>query len=154
MGRGASYWDVVDPIWEAISIYDGDDVFLEQYRSVTLKQQVLFATHWAQSEIRNGGLHQFFSNSTGVLAPEAVAGYRALGMPKCAGVVETAMKFFGDPYSRDRETRNAALSKYESQHPDDWDPFEQLTDDFFDVIDAESGGYEATATQYAFGDAV
>ncbi|WP_369973953.1 DUF4375 domain-containing protein [Polaromonas sp. SP1] len=30
----------------------------------------LFAVHWCQSEICNGGFMQFFANSTGVLAPE------------------------------------------------------------------------------------
>jgi hypothetical protein len=149
MEPGEKYWNEIEHIWEQISIYDGPEVFLKQYSQVTPKQQILFASHWAQSEIRNGGLHQFFSNSTGVLAPEAVAGYRALKMPECALVIEKAMRFFGPSYPRDSEKRNESLDAYENEHEEEWDPFVEMDDSFFDLIDEEAGGYLAAADSLA-----
>jgi hypothetical protein len=39
--------------------------FVDVFQKLTDKQKVLFASHWAQSEIMNGGLGQFFANKTG-----------------------------------------------------------------------------------------
>jgi hypothetical protein len=69
-----SYWDLVEPVWDEINIYDGPDVFLETFQKVPLKIGYLYAVHFCQSEVCNGGFGQFFFNSTGVLAPEAVRG--------------------------------------------------------------------------------
>ena len=97
-----TYWRLVGPIWKKVSIYYGGDVFLRGYAEISDKQKIVLSTHWAQSEIGNGGLRQFFWNSTGVLAPEAVQGFRALGMVRIASVIEEAMMFFESPYPRDR----------------------------------------------------
>ena len=148
-----SNWDVLEPAWDAVSIYDGGAVFLEQYQRVTFRQQVLFATHWAMSEICNGGHHQFFSNSTGVLAPEASAGFRILGMQACSAAIESAIAFFGNPFPRDRETRTRKLGEYQGSHSRSWDPFQEQDDNFFDHIHTECGGFEAVATRFAFGSA-
>ena len=67
-----SYWRLLEPIWDSVSIYDGPKTFLRQYRRLPRAVGHLFAAHWCQSEICNGGFHQFFGNSTGVLAPEAM----------------------------------------------------------------------------------
>ena len=152
MNNSKTYWSLLEPIWALVSIYDGKDAFLSQLKTVTPKQKVLFATHWAQSEIRNGGMHQFFSNSSGVLAPEAVFGYRALGMERCANTIVEAMRFFGDEYPREREPRCRELDRYEENHPDDWDPFERLDDVFLDSINSECGGFESAATRFAYDD--
>lgn len=144
-----SYWRFVDPIWDTVSIYDGGDTFLEQISKVTEKQKVLFSSHWAQSEICNGGLHQFFSNSTGVLAPEAVEAFKVIGMPTCSNVIADAMKFFGKEYLRDRNQRDEKLAEYENQNDEHWDPFCELDNIFFDSIEEENGGFEIAADNYA-----
>ncbi len=106
-----SYWDLVEPVWKKISIYDGPEAFLSQFRSFPAVPGNLFAAHWCQSEVRNGGLHQFFSNSTGVLAPEALSGFQAIGLTEWATILDEAMRFFGPSYPRDRETRIAVLAE-------------------------------------------
>ena len=120
-----SYWRFVEPVWDAISIYDGGKVFLEQFSNATEKQQVLFAAHWAQSEILNGGLGQFFSNPTGVLAPEAVVAFFKLGMPKCATAIENAMLFFGEPYPREEIIRQNKLEGFLDKFGEDVIPLEE-----------------------------
>lgn len=102
------YWKLVEPIWDTVSIYDGGEAFLEQFAVAPQPSQVLFAAHWTQSEVLNGGFGQYFSNSTGVLAPEAVWAFRVLGMPRTAAAVEQAMAFFGSPYPRERGPREDA----------------------------------------------
>lgn len=71
-----SYWRLVEPIWDTVSIYHGPKAFLEQFEAAPEASRTLFAAHWCQSEIDNGGLYQFFCNSTGVLALEAAEAFR------------------------------------------------------------------------------
>ncbi len=149
MKPGQLYWSLVDPIWDAISIYDGAEIFLKQFQASPPASRTLFAAHWCQSEVRNGGLHQFFGNSTGVLAPEAVSAFESIGMPKTAAVVAEAMAWFGPAYPRDREVREDLLGSYENEDPDEWNPFEALDDRFFELIESENGGFVAAADRYA-----
>ena len=143
------YWRYVEPIWDTVSIYDGGDVFLKQFSQATEKQKTLFAAHWTQSEIRNGGLGQFFSNPTGVLAPEAVAAFRELGMPNCADTLNKAMKFFGKTYPRDRSIRESVLEEFYETHGEDSIPLEEFEDKIATEIDDENGGFDEAANKYA-----
>jgi hypothetical protein len=59
MRRAPGYWDLVDPYWEKVSIYDGGDVFLLEYKKLPTASKHLFAAHWLQSEVNNGGFGQF-----------------------------------------------------------------------------------------------
>jgi hypothetical protein len=135
-----SYWRFVEPVWDAISIYDGGKVFLDQFSNATEKQQVLFASHWAQSEILDGGLGLFFCNSAGILA---------LGMPKCAKAIEHAMLFFGEPYPREHAIRQNKLEEFFDQFGEDSIPLEEYEDIIASEIETENGGFEATADAYA-----
>jgi hypothetical protein len=146
------YWEHVEPFWETVSIYDGPEAFLERFTEVPEHAAHLFALHWCASEICNGGFHQFFFNSTGVLAPEAVAGFKAIGMPQTAAVVAVAMASFGDPYPRDREERQDALDALDPENAgaDGWDsPFSDLDNRFYDLLGRENGGMEKAAERYA-----
>lgn len=143
------YWRYVEPIWDSVSIYDGGEVFLREFNKATEKQRVLFATHWAQSEIMNGGLGQFFSNSTGVLAPEAVEGFKKLGMPKCASILSEAMKFFGNDYPRERYVRESALESFYQEFGDDAIPMNEHEDAIITEIEEENGGFWDAANNYA-----
>jgi hypothetical protein len=84
-----------------------------------------------RTEVCNGGFHQFFSNSTGVLAPEAVEAYRAIGIPEWAEIVAEAMQFFGEPYPRERFDRELPERTY-GEDREEWDPFYALDERFYD----------------------
>ncbi|MBB4128355.1 hypothetical protein GGR77_003682 [Xanthomonas translucens] len=147
------YWSLVEPIWETVSIYDGADVFLEQYKASPDKSRILFAAHWCQSEINNGGFEQFFSNSTGVLAPEGVQAFRTIGMPQTAALIEQAMAAFGPTYPRDRDEREEALEAiWNAAGDDEAGPFGHLDDLFFDLVETENGGFRSAADSYATSD--
>ena len=138
-----SYWSLVESFWEEINIYDGPEVFNRTYLAVPETSRLLFAAHFAQSEICNGGFRQFFYNSTGVLGPEALDGFRRIGMEETADTVAKAMECLGQPYPRDREERKEKLSTLNV------DDLNQLDDKFFDLIDTENGGFEAAADRFA-----
>ncbi len=49
--------------------------------------QLLIATDYGKSDIENGGFHQFFSNPTGVLAPEMIEWFERAGLAESASVL-------------------------------------------------------------------
>ncbi len=59
-----------------VNIYDGEDAFHESTKGVPRRSLILYAVFFFDSEIKNGGLRQLFGNSTGILAPEAIDGFR------------------------------------------------------------------------------
>ena len=141
------FWPFSDIPSESISIYEGPRVFLDDYNQATLAEQIAFSAFWLQAEVLNGGLEQFFDNDTGVLAPEAVSAFQTLGLPLLASELQKAMLWFGQPYPRDRENRQSALSAFKLAHPDS-DPFLALDDRLADLIYSESGGLEDTVSRY------
>jgi hypothetical protein len=141
----ANYWDAIDPIWDLINI-DTPESFRTTFAAVRPESGLLYAAHFCQSEVCNGGFGQFFWNSTGVLAPEAVKGFAAIGQPQVANIVEKAMALLGSPYLRDRKARQEAL-----QAPRNAGDFAPLEDEFYRLLRTENGGYESAANGYAAG---
>jgi hypothetical protein len=77
---------------------------------------------------------KFFYVPTGVLAPEAVAGFLAIGLYVCAGIIEKTMSFFGDPYPRDQEKHIEFLDQIHGDTPIEWKPFYHLDEKFFEGL--------------------
>ncbi len=69
----------------------------------------LYAVRWCDAEVCNGGFHQFYTNATGVLGPEAAEGFEAVGLPACAEIVRGTLAFFGAPFPRERAQRMTQL---------------------------------------------
>lgn len=148
-GRNAEvdYWSLVEPVWLRLNhSWDaGPEEFARLFRSVRPEIGHLYAAHWCQSEVRNGGLHQFFSNTTGLLAPEAMDGFRAIGAEDWGKILAQAMTHFGATYPRDRYDREEFLPMRQRCPREEWDPFYQLDVRFFDWAD----NWEDTANAYA-----
>ncbi|MGQ2990501.1 MAG: DMP19 family protein [Brevundimonas sp.] len=160
LGRKDAYWRLVDPYWETVSIYDGGERFLAEFGRIPEKSQHLLATHWCQSEVNNGGFEQFYSNSTGVLAPEAARGFRALGMSRCGAIVQEQLDAFGLEYPRDREQRQDFLQRLEDAHFDQFEDDSQADEpppplltprdsEFWTLLKTEAGGFRLAANRYA-----
>lgn len=161
--QGERYWAAIEPHWLALN--ESWDAGEHGFRSATARvpQWVvhLYAVHWLHSEVENGGLLQFFANTTGLLAPEAVAGLRAIGLQEWAAVLEEAMRFFGTPYPRDPEVRLAALPpaalqyfgiierRAKSPPREEWDPFVQLDERFYSAAESDPDAWERAADAYA-----
>ena len=144
----SSLWPISDVPSQHISIYDSPEVFLTEYGAAEPVHQTVFAACRFQGEILNGGLAQFFGNSTGVLAPEAVQALEVLGMPRLAKKLREAMDWFGSPYPRERELRQAKLETFSATHGEEIDPFEVLSEEVGDLIYEEGPGLEAAALAY------
>jgi hypothetical protein len=85
------------------------------------------------AEIQNGGLHQFFANSSGDLAEDAKQGLREIGATNVLAVLMRASAIFPNgmvPTSRD--TRTGILDKHEDERGDDfWDEFDVLSREYY-----------------------
>jgi hypothetical protein len=164
-----SYWDVIEPVWDEINIYDGEATFLKSIQPISRPLVLLYAAHFCQSEVCNGGFLQFFKNSTGVLCPEAIEGFKLIGMPLLASVIETAAAPLGSTYPRDRKARwgamldasglekkiieemfqkapNEFLAYREATKSLGWDDIDRQ---FYQLVRNERGGFEPAADSYA-----
>jgi len=66
------------------------------FESLTLSERASFGLAWLYMETNNGGLHQFFFNDAGKLAPDALRGLEMVGAPKTADILRRAMSIFPD----------------------------------------------------------
>jgi hypothetical protein len=146
---GSTYWRLVEPIWDTVSIYHGPETFLHAFHQVPVHAGHLFAAHWLHSEVCNGGFHQFFLNPTGVLAPEAQAACTALGLSEVATLVGRAMAFFGTAYPRTQDVRVRALEAIPGKTEQEWNPFCSLDAEFYKLLPAAEATFERAADAYA-----
>jgi len=136
------YWSFVDPVLETININETPEIFRRTFDSVPRVSARMYAAHFCQSEVCNGGFEQLFYNGTGVLAPEAAEAFREIGQTQIAALIESAMKLFGDPYPRDWEDRRRRLSELRKS------ALNALDDQFFTLIESEAGGFQNAADRY------
>ncbi len=163
-----SYWQFVEPMFERVDI-DDPASFADSSSKVPRASLLLYAAHFCLSEVWNGGLLQFFFNSTGLLTPEAVEAYRLIGMPSLADRLESAARPLGEEFPRDRQRRwdmmlvNSRLTAEQLEHifreagnqylafkratmAFEWD---RLTDEMYDLAEHENGGFQSAATDFA-----
>jgi len=105
-----NYWDQIDEAFEAVDIYETHDVFKQGAAKYPEWKIDILAVHWTMSETVNGGLEQYFGNSTGILAPEAALGFQRIGKPELAAALQKAMALLGEPYPRERKERAERLA--------------------------------------------
>lgn len=63
---------IVDPMWHTINIYDSYEQYLKSAEKFTTEQRYLLALTWYNAEVSNGGHHQFFFNSTGIVTNDTL----------------------------------------------------------------------------------
>ena len=144
------YWEKVEPYWQDLPT-DDRAAYLRYLDRMPVSARVLLTTHWVYSEVCNGGLHQLFTNSTGVVVPEAIAGFRSMALPELAAIVTEAARFFGEPFPRDQAGRIEALERYDDTDSGDWNPFVELDDRFYAALgpDDDEDAYVSAANRYA-----
>lgn len=145
---GDVYQPLIGLLWETVSTIDGPEVFLSQFRRVPVKAGHLFAALWCKAEVYNGGFHQFFFNSTGVLAPEALAGFRAIGLHDWAALLDQAMGVFSTPYPRDQTERWRQFCGVPNER-EIGEMFDQLDWRFYEPLRNDYDFWERAADAYA-----
>jgi hypothetical protein len=144
------YWEQITPLCADLHFSEMPEEFLIKFQRLRPEVGHLFAASWCHGEVCNGGFHQFFSNSTGVLAPEALEAFRAMGQTELAGVLEEAIAFFPTPYPRVRDNRQDFLRENIKQEQystrEECDPFSRLDDRFYRT---KPKSWESVANEYA-----
>ncbi len=123
-------WRAIEPMWNQVDIYSDGATLRAGLSSATPGQRAIFSNWWYRSEVSNGGHHQFFYNSTGILWEEALEGLRRLEEDRYAKVLESALSNFPESRpSMDRDQRMEQLERVDSQILD------KLDEDFFSLED-------------------
>ena len=106
---------IIDPVWWTATIYDGVESYNNSLAAFSAQQRFIFAIMWYVAEVNNGGHDQFYTNSTGIVWKDVLAGFKELQFDEAGLIIqESADRMGGDP-SLDRETRNNQL---DTLHPD------------------------------------
>lgn len=105
------YFAIIEPVWWSVSIYDGEKVYEENLKRFSREQRYVFAIAWHVAEVNNGGHDQFYSNSTGIVWRDALAGYKAVGLNEAADILQQSANMLGGNPSLDRATRENELSE-------------------------------------------
>lgn len=88
--------DLETAILDYVGYKIGDD-YENEYKTVTNLSkgfQAVYTTFWVEAEVNNGGFNQYFWNSSGQFAIEAVEGFGAIGAPKHADLMKRAVAIF------------------------------------------------------------
>ena len=118
-------WTINEPAYWTINIYGSYDDYLESAKGFTLEQRYLNAISWYFAEVNNGGHHQFFYNSTGIVWEDALAGLRLFKMDPLADNLQSVVDYFGGTIPFDRAERWTILQDWENE------------DELFDFLDGK-----------------
>lgn len=130
-------WDVIDRADGHVILYDDrPEEVARSMAPLTPGQRALLALKWCVAEVSNGGFDQFFTNSAGVLAQEALDGARRIGAHQTADLLVRAYSIFPDgvpPLNRgEREDFLHTLS--DDERDDHWD---DLDSEFYVLMESE-----------------
>lgn len=82
-------------------------------------------------ELFNGGMHQFFSNSSGAFAPAAAQALRDVGKDAAAATIDQAIALFPKPYPISTAERRRVSFAH------DWNAWDDKLDSLTNAIDGE-----------------
>lgn len=117
-------WELIQPLWYTVSIYDSIDVYNRDLEPFTDAQRKILALFWYDSEVCNGGHDQFFFNSTGIVWKDAIECMRMIGADKYAENFQKAVDLFGGSIPFDRVERWDALEKLDEN--EEFDNFREI----------------------------
>jgi len=117
---------IIDPVWWTADIYGSVDEYETSLQSFSRSQRLVHALHWYIAEVNNGGHDQFYFNSTGIVWPDAIAAFDAIGESEGAEIVRQSAKRLGGEPARDRSERQDQLEQIEPS-------FDDLDDRFYEL---------------------
>jgi hypothetical protein len=102
------YWALIEPLWPDEAVENE----LERVALATPGQRALYVVTLCLREVDNGGLDQFFSNSSGMHSEEVRKAFRLLEADEHVAAFEKAMKIFpGGRVPADGGEREALLEE-------------------------------------------
>jgi hypothetical protein len=115
---GDDYFAVIEPVFLAVSIYDGPEIYELNLKPFSEEQRNVLACHWYLSEVNNGGHDQFFDNNTGIVWRDAKSGFLSIGAQEISLLIEQAASRLGGNPSLVREERQQQLEAHDCQFDD------------------------------------
>jgi hypothetical protein len=98
---------------------------------LTSQQRTLAILAAFNFEFENGGIHQFFYNSEGAIAPDVQQALVEVGLGRQADLIGRGIAMFGKSYPRDTEQRRETFF-HNHEGWNDWDrALSELTDAFY-----------------------
>lgn len=120
-------WAIVQRVGEVMGADYRPRLLLE----LPVGVRTVYATWEVEAEVNNGGFEQYFLNTDGVLADEAVAGFQRIGATRAAALLELARQNRDDPdqlaalddrfYTLDEPIQDLRI-RYIRTHPQDFQP--------------------------------
>jgi hypothetical protein len=104
------------------------------FENLNEAERIVSLTSYADFEIANGGIGQFYENTAGEFSIETVSAFEVIGAPKAAGYLRRSNNLFagGEP-PRQRDARLDAVKLIEKQSPEsDNSVFWAITCEFYD----------------------
>jgi hypothetical protein len=130
-------FSLIEPAWAEVDIEGSVEDYERSLARFSEPQRLFTAIAWYRTEVNNGGHDQFFYNSAGIVWPDALAGFRAVGALDAARILEEAVKRAGGA-SRTRAERQEHLDRHEPN-------FDDLDDAFYEI----EGVVEDAMLEYA-----
>jgi len=109
---------------DAVVIKDGIERMPASYRTVLLLTIL-------RGELFNGGIHQYFSNSSGAFAEYAAQALRDVGMASTAATIDKAISMFPKPYPMSTEERRRVSFEH------DWNEWDDRLNGLTNEIDGD-----------------
>jgi hypothetical protein len=108
----------------------GERDLVTRLAALPTAQRTLLVMNIFNAEFENGGVHQFFLNSSGTFAPEVHAAFVELGLDRQAAIFKKALSMFGAKFERDTAKRQARY--FDKPEWNDWDNrLSAITDEFY-----------------------
>jgi hypothetical protein len=141
------YRSLVEPYFRQVRTSAEPKDFVASFGRIPRPNGLLLAAYWCDYEVQNGGFLQFFTNPTGVLAPEALAAFEAIERQDLATLVRRTMAYFGDQYPRSQDSRIAIISLRRGAYRGQPSPFANEDLAFYACLEHEP--FKASADRYA-----
>ena len=127
MLAGDDAFAIIEPVWYAVDIYHSLFEYQSSLRVFSHPQRLVLAIHWYIAEVNNGGHEQFYDNSTGIVWPDAAAGFDAIHLSAVGDIIRESSRRLGMA-SRDREERGCQMEELQPSFADLDDRFYTLQD--------------------------
>ena len=115
--------------WRINGDYEREEAILA---ALSPGQQMVHATWLVEAEVNNGGFNQFFYNSSGAFADEALAGFRLLELSEYEALLERAIAIAATLQDVHSEAKEAGTAEAFSDTYDN-NPLEPLDKEFFSL---------------------
>ncbi len=118
-----------------VSIIDsvGERIEAKEFDALTDSERFYWAIWWLESEANNGTFDQYFHNSSGEWAHEALQGLKAVGALQMAAIFHKAIDLFpNSQVPKDSEKRNQILNSFTLSQEEE---LEKLSHSFTDYPD-------------------